>query len=309
MIDEIPEREPLRCKDANRITLSHLAVILSFIFITLLVMLFCSRGFDYLASKIWPVESNTAKIVVASKTGSTRIDLPKSTGQPLPASPALTPLQSQSNSNQTHQAPQTQSPALSQTQTTTTNNSQSKPSIEPLSPLPEKAEPTQVATPSSVSLENSQPKTEVTDTKELTVGTETVNTENITSTIPASVNPPRKSSKSSAKACSTKVLDKNLSAFEKSILKAQPNHYTIQILAMHNKKKLTPFVERTHIKDKVKCCRGEFKGKPWYMLIYGEYTTREEAQQAIAELPAEIQKEKPWVRKIASVQEAINARK
>ena len=51
-----------------------------------------------------------------------------------------------------------------------------------------------------------------------------------------------------------------------------------------------------------------FNGKPWYQLLYGIYPTRQEAQLAADNLPENIRRAEPWIRKISAVQKAIQDR-
>ncbi len=113
-----------------------------------------------------------------------------------------------------------------------------------------------------------------------------------------------KSSKPHAKAKDAK----QYSTSEKEILKSDPRHYTVQILGMHNKNKLKTFVNDAKLQGRVRYCRGEHQGKAWYILVYGDYATREEAQKVIAGLPEEVKKQKPWVRSVASLQGTLHAR-
>ena len=48
-----------------------------------------------------------------------------------------------------------------------------------------------------------------------------------------------------------------------------------------------------------------YRNKDWYVLVYGIYSSRIEAQAALKEMPAELNNIKPWIRSIASVQELI----
>ena len=46
-------------------------------------------------------------------------------------------------------------------------------------------------------------------------------------------------------------------------------------------------------------------GKPWYVLTYGIYKTDQAAKEAIKTLPIVVQKQHPWVKPLAKVQEEI----
>jgi DamX protein len=46
-------------------------------------------------------------------------------------------------------------------------------------------------------------------------------------------------------------------------------------------------------------------GKPWYVLVSGNYASSAEAKRAIATLPADVQAKKPWVRPVRQVQQDL----
>ncbi|MBX9334200.1 SPOR domain-containing protein, partial [Serratia marcescens] len=46
-------------------------------------------------------------------------------------------------------------------------------------------------------------------------------------------------------------------------------------------------------------------GKPWYVLVSGNYASSAEAKRAIASLPADVQAKKPWVRPVHQVQQDL----
>jgi DamX protein len=51
-----------------------------------------------------------------------------------------------------------------------------------------------------------------------------------------------------------------------------------------------------------------FQGKPWYQLLYGLYPTKQAAEKAAAELPENIRRAGPWIRKMSTIQQAIKDR-
>jgi septal ring-binding cell division protein DamX len=50
------------------------------------------------------------------------------------------------------------------------------------------------------------------------------------------------------------------------------------------------------------------RDKPWFVVLVGPYASRELAQSAVLEFPADMQKQSPWVRSVASIQADIKAR-
>ncbi len=84
-----------------------------------------------------------------------------------------------------------------------------------------------------------------------------------------------------------------------------PNDYTLQILGTHELSNLQKFTKRYSDITEFAMFKTIYRNKDWYVLVYGIYSTRTEAQAALKEMPAELQNTKPWIRSIASVQELI----
>ena len=78
-------------------------------------------------------------------------------------------------------------------------------------------------------------------------------------------------------------------------------HYTVQLIASHNKNELKRFVQVHHIKGKTQVRRFQNQGVVWYVLTLGEYAQRQYALQAVNNLPKEITQFKPWVRSISDL--------
>jgi DamX protein len=48
------------------------------------------------------------------------------------------------------------------------------------------------------------------------------------------------------------------------------------------------------------------EGKPWFVLVSGVYPTSTQAKSAVAQLPVDIQANKPWARQIGQVKQDQN---
>ncbi|MDM8557600.1 AAA family ATPase [Candidatus Parabeggiatoa sp. HSG14] len=84
-----------------------------------------------------------------------------------------------------------------------------------------------------------------------------------------------------------------------------PNAYTLQILGAYDHLTLKSFLAKYNLKE-VAMFKTSHNNKDWYVLLYGIYSTRSQANAARKELPAALQKDtKPWVRSLASVQKTI----
>ncbi|WP_133127118.1 AAA family ATPase [Legionella nagasakiensis] len=78
-------------------------------------------------------------------------------------------------------------------------------------------------------------------------------------------------------------------------------HYTIQLIASHDRTKLEHFARLHHITKQSRILRAQKSSGVWYVLTFGDYNQREVAKQAIAKLPQELAKLKPWVRPLSDL--------
>lgn len=91
---------------------------------------------------------------------------------------------------------------------------------------------------------------------------------------------------------------------EKTLLGTPADRFTLQLIGSYKISDLTDFVQKQHLQQTY-IFHTFYLDKDWYVLVYGIYVTEEQALQAIQLLSPEVQQVKPWVRSIASVQEAI----
>lgn len=99
-----------------------------------------------------------------------------------------------------------------------------------------------------------------------------------------------------------------LSATAKRLLKKQSDHFTLQILGSHNLDQVQSVIEQNHLAKDSSIYHTYFKGKDWYVLIYGDYKNPDDALAAIDRLPPMAQQLKPWVKPFASVKVGIKTR-
>ena len=90
------------------------------------------------------------------------------------------------------------------------------------------------------------------------------------------------------------------------ILDQDPNNYTIQLLGTGNEKLLVALIKRLKLTDKTAYYKNSRLDKPWYALTYGTYSSVTEANDAINNLPDELLKGQPWIRKFGDIQPLIN---
>jgi len=98
----------------------------------------------------------------------------------------------------------------------------------------------------------------------------------------------------------------NIARKESWVLDQNSRHYTLQIVAGENLKTIEEFIEEHKLYSNIAFYRSVRSNKPWYGLIYGVYSHKQAAISAINQLPANLQRLKPWVRSMNSVQSDIN---
>lgn len=82
------------------------------------------------------------------------------------------------------------------------------------------------------------------------------------------------------------------------------NHFTLQLLGTHQKITLPQYLKKHSLNSDAAIFRNKRNNKDWFTLIYGNYTTKAEAQNAANKLPKGASK--PWVRSFASILPSLN---
>ncbi|RDE19105.1 NACHT domain-containing protein [Motiliproteus coralliicola] len=81
--------------------------------------------------------------------------------------------------------------------------------------------------------------------------------------------------------------------------------YTLQMLGARQEKSVGRFVASMPEQEKLKRFYTFYKQKPWYVVVYGRYSSRSAAMAAIGDLPPALRARRPWARSIAGVQDDI----
>lgn len=126
-----------------------------------------------------------------------------------------------------------------------------------------------------------------------------------------SATPPTKTPVSSIKTQATASASAGapLASGEQHLLGLSSDQYTIQVLGSYSERDVINYINKHNLRDKVVYYRGDRDGKDWYVALYGAYQTSKEAKAAIADLPVDVQKQKPWVKLLSSVQEDIKKKR
>jgi DamX protein len=94
---------------------------------------------------------------------------------------------------------------------------------------------------------------------------------------------------------------------ENWLLSQDAESYTIQIVGVSKEASMLDFIKKHQFLQQTEFAYYEstFRGKPWYQLLYGLYPTYQDARLAANQLPENIRRAEPWIRKISAVQNTI----
>lgn len=86
----------------------------------------------------------------------------------------------------------------------------------------------------------------------------------------------------------------------------KPNYYTLQLASSTNKDLIHKYYTENNLQGKAGYYRNRRQGENWYALVYGSYPSVSAANDAVAELPTDLRKWSPWVRKLKDIQRLMN---
>lgn len=85
-----------------------------------------------------------------------------------------------------------------------------------------------------------------------------------------------------------------------------PRHFTLQLFGTYQADSARHFIQQHKLSGKAVMFKTLREGRDWYVLVYGSYTDRSKAKQAIRGLPKSLASSSPWVRSFASVHEVLH---
>ena len=92
---------------------------------------------------------------------------------------------------------------------------------------------------------------------------------------------------------------------EKELLSWQSSGYTLQVLGARKEKSVIAFIRSRSAVENYYYFATIYKERPWFVVVYGNYPNRDQALAAVASLPADLRKRKPWARGVQGVQDDI----
>jgi septal ring-binding cell division protein DamX len=98
----------------------------------------------------------------------------------------------------------------------------------------------------------------------------------------------------------------NLKQMTQSIKNIRFDQWTLQLISLGSEKEMQSYIDRNKLNNKAKYFSRSINGATRYTLIYGRYSTKQQAQNAQSELPEIIRKGKPWVRQYGEIHRLMN---
>ncbi len=85
-----------------------------------------------------------------------------------------------------------------------------------------------------------------------------------------------------------------------------PSHVTLQLMAGHDEQGIRRFLRQHRLLGKAAWYRTVRNGRPWFVVVYGDYADRRAARAAIDKLPPALQHLKPWPRTFGDIHAELN---
>jgi len=89
------------------------------------------------------------------------------------------------------------------------------------------------------------------------------------------------------------------------VMQQHPKTYTLQLSSVLNEKDVVKFIKENNLGDKAAYIKVVVKGITRYTALYGVFNTYEQAQNAVQQLPKNIQQISPWIRNFGILQELL----
>jgi len=87
--------------------------------------------------------------------------------------------------------------------------------------------------------------------------------------------------------------------------KQRKDHYVVQLMAARDQQVLQQFIRDHALGSQAAVFSTRREDLPWHVLLYGLYANADVARAAIQDLPVGLRSHSPWIRSLASVQQAI----
>ncbi|GAB3484254.1 AAA family ATPase [Marinomonas epiphytica] len=84
-----------------------------------------------------------------------------------------------------------------------------------------------------------------------------------------------------------------------------PNRYTLQLLGTYNLSAVRSFIREQGSVDAFSYFKSQYKGREWFVVVYGNYPNRSEAIAVVESLPNDLKALNPWARSVRGIQDGI----
>lgn len=91
------------------------------------------------------------------------------------------------------------------------------------------------------------------------------------------------------------------------LITQDPHAYTLQLIALREEVIIIRYIKDHDLQDKAAYFSTDKNNTEWFAVVYGIYSTRKDAENAVKQLQARIPRVKPWIRSLQSVQDTITA--
>lgn len=82
--------------------------------------------------------------------------------------------------------------------------------------------------------------------------------------------------------------------------------FTMQLIGVRDRARLDPLIAKFSDRNAVDVVQTTYQGRPWFVLIYGQFPTRALAQSASSSLPSDFAGQELWIRTFAAVRQDAN---
>jgi hypothetical protein len=83
------------------------------------------------------------------------------------------------------------------------------------------------------------------------------------------------------------------------------DHFTVQLVAGSSEAAIKQYIEHHQIQNTAAYVRTSYRDFPWYSVIYGSFTSYQEAQVSLEQLPPPLVEARPWIRRLSDVQASL----
>jgi len=100
-------------------------------------------------------------------------------------------------------------------------------------------------------------------------------------------------------------VDPSFSPDEEAILAIDPNNYTVQLLGLREEQGILAMLKGLPSDEKYRYFKTEHQNGPWYVLVYGDFSDRQQAIDAAAALPKKLRPKSAWIRRVSGIQKSL----